>query len=75
MLDQCIRYINDQDLHANSAYVGLALPGEVGSWHRECKASSSTSSWIEMHLMLIVNTLIVESISSYLIGISILDKG
>ncbi|OVA17592.1 Rhamnogalacturonate lyase [Macleaya cordata] len=32
------RYINDkEDIPAESAYVGLALPGEVGSWQRECK--------------------------------------
>uniref|UniRef100_A0A453RRM1 Rhamnogalacturonan lyase domain-containing protein n=1 Tax=Aegilops tauschii subsp. strangulata TaxID=200361 RepID=A0A453RRM1_AEGTS len=33
-----IRYIiEDEDLYAASAYVGLALPGEAGSWQRECK--------------------------------------
>ncbi|KAG0453281.1 hypothetical protein HPP92_025945 [Vanilla planifolia] len=31
------RYIDDNDLYASSAYIGLALPGEVGSWQRECK--------------------------------------
>ncbi|KAF7095679.1 hypothetical protein CFC21_097793 [Triticum aestivum] len=32
------RYIiEDEDLYAASAYVGLALPGEAGSWQRECK--------------------------------------
>ncbi|XP_020576578.1 rhamnogalacturonate lyase B-like [Phalaenopsis equestris] len=31
------RYIDDDDLYASSAYIGLALPGEVGSWQRECK--------------------------------------
>ncbi|XP_042486945.1 probable rhamnogalacturonate lyase B [Macadamia integrifolia] len=31
------RYINEGYISANSAYVGLALPGEVGSWQRECK--------------------------------------
>ncbi|KAK8956099.1 hypothetical protein KSP40_PGU011110 [Platanthera guangdongensis] len=31
------RYIDDEDLYASSAYIGLALPGEVGSWQRECK--------------------------------------
>ncbi|XP_047054495.1 probable rhamnogalacturonate lyase B isoform X1 [Lolium rigidum] len=32
------RYIIDgEDLYATSAYVGLALPGEAGSWQRECK--------------------------------------
>uniref|UniRef100_A0ACD6AEH5 Uncharacterized protein n=1 Tax=Avena sativa TaxID=4498 RepID=A0ACD6AEH5_AVESA len=31
------RYIKDEDLYATSAYVGLALPGEAGSWQRECK--------------------------------------
>ncbi|VAI86945.1 unnamed protein product [Triticum turgidum subsp. durum] len=32
------RYIiEDEDLYAASAYIGLALPGEAGSWQRECK--------------------------------------
>jgi hypothetical protein len=34
-----IRYIDDQDLYASGAYVGLALPGEAGSWQRECKVN------------------------------------
>ncbi|KAI3926778.1 hypothetical protein MKW92_014140 [Papaver armeniacum] len=29
--------INKVDVPAKDAYVGLALPGEVGSWQRECK--------------------------------------
>jgi hypothetical protein len=31
------RYVNDMDIPASQAYVGLALPGEAGSWQRECK--------------------------------------
>ncbi|OVA15246.1 Rhamnogalacturonate lyase [Macleaya cordata] len=31
------RYINQDDIAANSSYVGLAPPGDVGSWQRECK--------------------------------------
>ncbi|KAK1276222.1 hypothetical protein QJS04_geneDACA005769 [Acorus gramineus] len=32
------RYINNKyDFPANSAYIGLALPGEAGSWQKECK--------------------------------------
>ncbi|OEL17159.1 hypothetical protein BAE44_0021823 [Dichanthelium oligosanthes] len=31
------RYIDDEDLYASGAYVGLALPGGAGSWQRECK--------------------------------------
>ncbi|KAF8404746.1 hypothetical protein HHK36_009635 [Tetracentron sinense] len=31
------RYINAKNISANSAYVGLALPGDVGSWQRETK--------------------------------------
>ncbi|XP_042451252.1 probable rhamnogalacturonate lyase B isoform X2 [Zingiber officinale] len=31
------KYINDDYLYANAAFVGLALPGEPGSWQRECK--------------------------------------
>jgi len=33
------RYIDDGDLYASGAYVGLALPGEAGSWQRECKVN------------------------------------
>ncbi|KAK1301046.1 hypothetical protein QJS10_CPB13g00281 [Acorus calamus] len=32
------RYINETDIFADSAYIGLALPGDVGSWQRECKS-------------------------------------
>ncbi|XP_065881231.1 rhamnogalacturonate lyase B-like isoform X2 [Euphorbia lathyris] len=31
------RFISDEYISANGAYVGLAPPGEVGSWQRECK--------------------------------------
>ncbi|XP_057434888.1 probable rhamnogalacturonate lyase B isoform X2 [Lotus japonicus] len=31
------RYIDDDYISAKGAYVGLAPPGEVGSWQRECK--------------------------------------
>ncbi|XP_048331249.2 rhamnogalacturonate lyase B [Ziziphus jujuba] len=31
------RYISNEDMSANSAYIGLAPQGEVGSWQRECK--------------------------------------
>ncbi|CAA6657823.1 unnamed protein product [Spirodela intermedia] len=31
------RYISEEDMPASSAYVGLALPGEVGSWQTESK--------------------------------------
>lgn len=31
------RYIDSEDIYANGAYVGLALPGEAGSWQKECK--------------------------------------
>ncbi|XP_059438373.1 rhamnogalacturonate lyase B-like [Corylus avellana] len=31
------RYINEELMWAQSAYVGLAAPGEVGSWQRESK--------------------------------------
>ncbi|XP_008781312.2 probable rhamnogalacturonate lyase B [Phoenix dactylifera] len=31
------RYIDSDDIYANDAYVGLALPGEAGSWQRELK--------------------------------------
>ncbi|KAF3447275.1 hypothetical protein FNV43_RR12455 [Rhamnella rubrinervis] len=31
------RYIREEYISATGAYVGLAPPGEVGSWQRECK--------------------------------------
>ncbi|CAN6450839.1 unnamed protein product [Victoria cruziana] len=31
------RYVNQEAFPGDSAYVGLALPGEAGSWQRECK--------------------------------------
>ncbi|XP_030454518.2 uncharacterized protein LOC115675872 [Syzygium oleosum] len=31
------RYVSDDYISAKNAYVGLAPPGDVGSWQRECK--------------------------------------
>ncbi|ANM60517.1 Rhamnogalacturonate lyase family protein [Arabidopsis thaliana] len=31
------RFISSEDIPANGSYVGLAAPGDVGSWQRECK--------------------------------------
>ncbi|KAJ4851071.1 hypothetical protein Tsubulata_009587 [Turnera subulata] len=31
------RFVSDDYISANGAYVGLAPPGDVGSWQRECK--------------------------------------
>ncbi|KAL6012682.1 hypothetical protein ACLOJK_003171 [Asimina triloba] len=31
------RYVSDDYISADSAYIGLALPGVAGSWQRECK--------------------------------------
>ncbi|XP_075088803.1 uncharacterized protein LOC107831685 [Nicotiana tabacum] len=31
------RYFKDDKIYASGAYVGLAPPGEAGSWQRECK--------------------------------------
>ncbi|KAI8550229.1 hypothetical protein RHMOL_Rhmol06G0088100 [Rhododendron molle] len=31
------RYISKQNMPAKGAFVGLAAPGDVGSWQRECK--------------------------------------
>ncbi|KAI3879855.1 hypothetical protein MKW92_043037 [Papaver armeniacum] len=31
------RFVSKEDIPAVAAYVGLALPGEVGSWQTECK--------------------------------------
>ncbi|XP_041017227.1 uncharacterized protein LOC121259642 isoform X2 [Juglans microcarpa x Juglans regia] len=34
------RYISEENVPGNGAFVGLALPGNVGSWQRECKCIS-----------------------------------
>ncbi|CAL9167744.1 unnamed protein product [Musa hybrid cultivar] len=31
------KFINEEDIIGDAAFVGLALPGEAGSWQRECK--------------------------------------
>ncbi|XP_058747807.1 probable rhamnogalacturonate lyase C [Vicia villosa] len=31
------RFVSDKDIIAQGAYIGLAPPGDVGSWQRECK--------------------------------------
>ncbi|KAA3476601.1 rhamnogalacturonate lyase B-like [Gossypium australe] len=31
------RYVSEDNIPANEAYIGLAPPGNVGSWQRECK--------------------------------------
>ncbi|XVE55639.1 hypothetical protein DITRI_Ditri03aG0174600 [Diplodiscus trichospermus] len=31
------RYVSDDNIAANGAYIGLAPPGNAGSWQRECK--------------------------------------
>ncbi|KAM7279465.1 hypothetical protein ACFE04_006599 [Oxalis oulophora] len=31
------RYVSDDYIPGSKAYVGLAMPGDVGSWQRECK--------------------------------------
>ncbi|XP_058081553.1 uncharacterized protein LOC131229565 isoform X2 [Magnolia sinica] len=31
------RFLSEDNISADCAYVGLALPGDVGSWQRECK--------------------------------------
>ncbi|XP_020530602.1 probable rhamnogalacturonate lyase B isoform X1 [Amborella trichopoda] len=31
------RFLSNDDLIADSTYVGLALPGDIGSWQRECQ--------------------------------------
>nr|POF25716.1 rhamnogalacturonate lyase [Quercus suber] len=38
------RYLNENAIPGNGSYVGLALPGEVGSWQRECKVILSRST-------------------------------
>ncbi|KAK3000025.1 hypothetical protein RJ639_024186 [Escallonia herrerae] len=31
------RYVSNDNIPANAAYVGVAIPGDFGSWQRECK--------------------------------------
>ena len=38
--DPLFRYVKDDFLLAAGAYVGLAPPGDAGSWQRECKVTS-----------------------------------
>lgn len=37
----CFRYIKDSNVPAAYAYVGLASPGEAGSWEKETKVCFS----------------------------------
>lgn len=39
------RYVNEEYTPANDAYVGLASPGDAGSWQRECKVTFVKSIW------------------------------
>ncbi|TXG52635.1 hypothetical protein EZV62_021804 [Acer yangbiense] len=36
-LQVCDRYVSNENISANCAYVGLAPQGDPGSWQRECK--------------------------------------
>lgn len=38
-----LSYINERLMTAGSAYIGLALPGEAGSWQMENKVNSPIS--------------------------------
>ena len=42
------RYTSEDYIPANGAYVGLAPPGDVGSWQRECKVIFLTSILISV---------------------------
>lgn len=43
------RYISDDYISAQSAYVGLAPQGDVGSWQRECKVIETfLSGWTKL---------------------------
>ncbi|PKA47812.1 hypothetical protein AXF42_Ash020215 [Apostasia shenzhenica] len=51
------RYINENDQYATSGYIGLALPGEAGSWQRECKGYQFWTKIEENGLFTINNVL------------------
>ena len=40
------RYISSEDIPANGSYLGLAAPGDVGSWQREYKVISLTYEYV-----------------------------
>lgn len=40
------RYMNERLMYANSAYVGLATPGDVGSWQMESKVEMPLKNFI-----------------------------
>lgn len=43
------RYISDDYISAQGAYVGLAPQGDVGSWQRECKVTETfLSGWTKL---------------------------
>ena len=41
------RYVNEEKMPATDAYVGLAAPGDVGSWQTEKKVL-----WIDVKLLM-----------------------
>ncbi|XP_062144079.1 rhamnogalacturonate lyase B-like isoform X2 [Alnus glutinosa] len=51
------RYINEKLMWAQSAYVGLAAPGEVGSWQRESKGYQFWTQADEKGYFIIKNVL------------------
>lgn len=46
------RYINMDYIAANGAYVGLAPPGNAGSWQRECKVNGKPDK-LEMEISIL----------------------
>lgn len=44
------RYVSSDKIPANGAYVGMAPPGDVGSWQRECKVIWIFYSSIQSYL-------------------------
>lgn len=41
-----LRYLSDKSMPASGAYVGLALPGELGSWQTESKVQQHSENLI-----------------------------
>ncbi len=40
------RYISERLMYASSAYVGLAAPGDVGSWQTEAKVETNLKIYL-----------------------------
>lgn len=58
------RYVSDDSVSALGAYVGVAPPGEAGSWQRECKVIFDLYS-INIHTTFTVNKTLVKVLTFF----------